>query len=162
MIVKTSRVNPEQLDLAYLALFLGLRVNELVMERMAGAGFRGVRESHGYLIQHLIAVDRSITELARRMNVTQQAASKAVAELIGLKILEAAPAKDRRAKSIRLSERGWQSVRLGRRARAKIDELLVTATGEKDYQRAKSILLTCLRALGGVERIRSRRVRRPR
>jgi DNA-binding MarR family transcriptional regulator len=162
MIVKTNRVNPEQLDLAYLALFLGQRVNELVMERMAGAGFRGVRESHGYLIQHLIAVDRSITELGRRMNVTQQAASKAVAELIGLGILEAAPAQDRRAKSIRLSERGWQSVRLGRRARARIDALLVAAIGEKDYQRAKSALLTCLRALGGVERIRSRRVRLPR
>jgi hypothetical protein len=107
--VKTSRVIPEQLDLAYLALFFGLRVNELVMQRMAGAGFRGVRESHGYLMQHLIEADRSITELARRMHVTQQAASKAVAELIGLRILEAAPAKDRRSKSIRLSERGCKA-----------------------------------------------------
>jgi hypothetical protein len=120
MVVHYNRVIPEQLDLAYLALFLGLRVNELVMERMAGAGFRRVRESHGYLIQHLIAEDRSITELARRRNVTQPAASKAVGELIGLRILEATSAKDRRA---------------------------------------KSILLTCLRALGGMERIRSRRVR---
>ena len=96
------------------------------------------------------------------MNVTQQAASKVVAELIGLRILEAAPAKDRRAKSIHLSERSWQSVRLARRARAKIDEFLVAATGEKDHKRAKSILLTGLGALGGMERIRSRRVRLPR
>ena len=87
-----------QLDLPYLGFFLGLRVNELVMARTIRGGFTGVRESHGYVIQHLIESDRTITELAQRMAVTQQAASKIVAELIHLGILEAVPAKDRRAK----------------------------------------------------------------
>lgn len=161
MVVKSNRVVPSGLDLSYLAFFLGLRVNELVMERMATAGFKQVRESHGYLIQHLIESDRSITELAGRMDVTQQAASKAVAELIDLGILEASPAADRRAKRIRLSRRGWQCVRLGRRFREQIDKRLVTAAGKKNYDRAKSTLLSCLRALGGMERIRSRRVPPP-
>ena len=132
------------------------------MERMSTARFKGVRESHGYLVQHLIESERSITELAKRMEVTQQAASKTVAELIGLGILEAAPAKDRRAKRIRLSQRGWDCVRLGRRARAQIDRRLVSAAGKKNYEIARSILVTYLRALGGMERIRSRRVRAPR
>jgi DNA-binding MarR family transcriptional regulator len=162
MVVKTRRDLPPGLDLAYLAFFLGLRVNELVMGRVATAGFKGVRESHGYLIQHLIESERSITDLAKRMDVTQQAASKVVAELIGLGILEAAPAKDRRAKRIRLSQRGWNCVRLGRRARALIDRRLVNAAGAKNYEIAKSILVTYLQALGGMDRIRSRRVRAPR
>ena len=113
MVVKTSRVTSSQLDLAYLALFLGLRVNELVMKRMAMAGFKGVRESHGYLIQHLIESDRSITELADRMGVTQQAASKAVAELIAIRILEAVPAKDRRAKGSACPSVGGRACNLG-------------------------------------------------
>ena len=162
MVVNTSRVNPPQLDLAYLAFFLGLRVNELVMERMATAGFKGVRESHGYLIQHLVESDRSITELARRMEVTQQAASKAVAELIDLGIIEAIAAKDRRTKRIRLSQQGWKCVRLGRLARARIDCSLVRIAKKKNYEVARTSLVTCLRALGGMERIRSRRVRPPR
>ena len=162
MVVKTSDELPAEVDLAYLAFFLGLRVNELVMERMAKAGFKGVRESHGYLIQHLIESERSITELARRMEVTQQAASKAVAELIGLGILETAPARDRRAKRIRLSQRGWECVRRGRRARAQIDRRLVSAAGKRQYEMARSTLVTCLRALGAMERISSRRVRAPR
>ncbi|HXA76886.1 MAG TPA: MarR family transcriptional regulator [Candidatus Acidoferrales bacterium] len=132
------------------------------MERMATCGFKGVRESHGYLIQHLVESDRSITELASRMEVTQQAASKTVAELIDLGIVEAIAAKDRRAKRIRLSQRGWKCVRLGRLARARIDGNLVRTARKKNYEMARTSLLTCLRALGSIERIRSRRVRAPR
>jgi DNA-binding MarR family transcriptional regulator len=162
MVVQASRAVPSQLDLAYVALFLGLRVNELVMERMARAGFRGVRESHGYLIQHVIACERSITELASRMEVTQQAASKAVAELIGLGILEAVTGKDRRVRRIRLSRRGWEAVWRARRTRERIGRRLAASVGEQNYGKAKAILLTCLQSLGGMERIRSRRIRSPR
>ena len=151
-----------QLDLGYLALFLGLRVNELVMERMAAAGFAQIRESHGFVIQHLIESERSITELAERMEVTQQAASKVVAELIELGALEATAGEDRRAKRIRLSKRGWQVVQLGRRERRGIDRRLRASAGEKNYAAARSILEECLKALGGIERIESRRVRHPR
>ena len=159
--MQTRRVIPAELDLAYLAFFLGLRVNELVMERMLKAGFAGVRESHGYLIQHLIDAERSITELAKRMAVTQQAASKSVAELIGLGIVEAVAGADRRAKRIRLSRRGWRMVRLGGRIRKQIDRRIVGAAGKKNYARAKSSLLTCLEALSGLERIGSRQVPAP-
>ena len=132
------------------------------MARTLKAGFEGVRESHGYVIRHLIEAERTVTELATRMEVTQQAASKVVAELLNLRIVEAIPAKDRRAKRIRLSQRGWQCVQLGRRARTHIDNRLVRAVGRKSYENAKLTLLTCLRALGGGERIRSRRMRPPR
>jgi DNA-binding MarR family transcriptional regulator len=163
MVVKSNKaVVLQQLDLSHLAFFLGLRVNELVMERALKAGFKGVRESHGYVIQHLIESERTITELAKRMGVTQQAASKMVAELVRLGIVEAVSAKDKRAKGIRLSQRGWKCVQLGRRARTQIDERLIRAAGRKSYEGARSTLLTYLQALGGVERIHFRRIRAPR
>jgi DNA-binding MarR family transcriptional regulator len=163
MVVKSSKdAVVRQLDLAYVGFSLGLRVNELVMARTIRAGFTGVRESHGYVIQHVIESDRTITELAKRMEVTQQAASKIVAELIHLGILEAVPAKDRRAKRIRLSHRGWSCVKLGRRVREQITSRLIAAVGREACEQAKSTLVTCLRALGGIERIRSRRIRAPR
>ena len=151
-----------RLDLGYLALFLGLRVNELVMERMAAAGFTHVRESHGFVIQHLVQEERTITELAERMEVTQQAASKVVAELIELGALEAVTGEDRRAKRIRLSRRGRQIVRLGRQERRRIDRRLQTAAGKNGYEAARQILGDCLTALGAVDRIESRRIRQPR
>jgi DNA-binding MarR family transcriptional regulator len=161
MVVKATPAAAPKLDLGYLALFFGLRVNQLVMERMRAAGFEAVRESHGYVIQHLIDSDRSITELARRMEVTQQAASKVTAELAELGVLEITAGRDRRAKRVRLSAKGWQVVRLGRRVRGQIEKRLIRSTGPEQYKIASDILSDCLKSLGGLERIRSRRVPPP-
>src|SRR5439155_20774778 len=105
MVVRSSvnTVILSRLDLPYLGFFLGLRVNELVIEQTWKAGFRGLRDSHGYVIQHLIEGDRTITELANRMDVTQQAASKMIAELVQLRILELVPAQDKLSKLVPLS-----------------------------------------------------------
>jgi len=161
MVVHSKQIDLTQLDLAYLGLFLGQRVNALVVDRLNRAGFRNVRESHGYVVQHLIEKERSITELAKRMRVTQQAASKIVSEMVRLRILDAKPAQDRRAKVIRISKRGWASVRLSRRTRMQIDRRLVKAVGGEEYRRAKACLTECLEILGGVKTIESRRVREP-
>jgi DNA-binding MarR family transcriptional regulator len=161
MVVQSRIVDLSALDLSHLALFLGLRVNELVVTRMTRAGFRNVRESHGYLIQHLIESDRSITELARRMEVSQQAASKSVAELVRLGVLEELPAKDRRAKRIRLSARGWKAVHASRKIRAGIHENLYRTVGERNIARAKRTLIACLDQLGATGRIKGRRLRQP-
>ena len=109
MVVNTRPDIAPRLDLGYVALFLGLRVNQLIMDRMHARGFKGLRESHGYVIQHLIEKERSVTELARRMEVTQQAASKVVAELARLGILEIDKAADGRSKSVRLSPREFSN-----------------------------------------------------
>jgi DNA-binding MarR family transcriptional regulator len=161
MVVGTTPEIMPRLDLGYAAFFLGLRVNQLVTERMHARGFSGVRESHGYLIQHLIEKERSITELAQRMEVTQQAASKAVAELAKLGILEMSQAEDARAKSVRLSALGWKAVREGRRIRRSIERRLIHVAGTESYDRAHATLSACLKALGGVERVRSRRILPP-
>jgi DNA-binding MarR family transcriptional regulator len=157
-----ARVDPSRLDLAYLGFFLGLRVSELVLEKGAAAGFRGMRESHGYVVQHLIESDRSITELARRMNVSQQAASKSIAELVRHGVVESRPSSDRRARRIRLTKRGWDAVRLSRRARRAIEARLQRAVGDKSYDEAKHTLLACLDVLGGLSGVRTRRIRSPR
>ena len=62
MVVKARPTLPAGLDLAYLALFLGMRVNQLVLEHLKAAGFKNPRESHGYVIQHLIEKERSLVD----------------------------------------------------------------------------------------------------
>jgi DNA-binding MarR family transcriptional regulator len=159
--VKSSSVDAARLDLGYLAFFLGLRINQLVLERLRAAGFARARESHGYVIQHLVDAERTITELADRMEVTQQAASKAVAELAALGIVEIAAGRDRRAKIVRLSPEGVRIVQSGRHARLEIDRQLVKALGKTPYAATKTALLRCLEELGGIERIQTRRIRQP-
>jgi DNA-binding MarR family transcriptional regulator len=149
-------------DLGHLALFFGLRVNELVMERMKASGFEGVRERYGFVIQHLIERERTITELAERMEVTQQAASKTVTEMIGMGALEMARnPDDRRTRVIRLSNRAWEAVRASRLERSKLERRLIAAVGKDSYVRTQGILRRCLELLGGLDRVESRRVRMP-
>ena len=155
-------VVPVNLDLPYLGFFLGLRVNELVAAELVDAGFKAVRQSHGFVVQHLIAQDRTITELARRMEVSQQAASKVVAEMKALGILESVPGDDRRAKLIRLSPRGREAVTQSRAARRRIEARLIKAIGTRKYSVGKRLLIACLDTLGGLGRISSRRIRAPR
>ncbi len=108
------------LDLGSLGLFFGQRMNERVLELLHRGGFTGVRESHLRLFDHLADGPQTIGELAKRMGVTQQAASKAVREAVSLGFLESAPGADARVRQVRLSTRGTRAVRAARPARAKL------------------------------------------
>src|SRR5689334_17517593 len=143
------------LGLAYLGQFLGQRVGELVIVRGRRQGFPRMRASHGYVIQHLVESDRPVsrtgTELARRMGVSQQAASKAVAELVRIGALKTVPSKDRRAKQVSLTPRGWKAVLYARTCRAQLEAKLRIHVGVRRYTQAQRTLEDCLKLLGGVQ-----------
>ena len=153
------------LGLGYLGQFLGQRVNELVLASGRRQGFARMRMSQGYVIQHLVAKDHPVSrtgsELARRMGVSQQAASKTVAELVDLGVLEVTESKDRRKKQVSLSARGWDAVQRARADRARVEKRLLKEVGIRRYAQAQSTLRKCLVVLGEADRIRSRRVRQP-
>lgn len=156
--MKRMAVDPAALDLGYLGSFLGLRIDELVLAELHAAGFAGIRTSHGYVFQHLVEEPRAITELAERMEVTQQAASKVVAELVELGVVELRPGSDRRSKLVALSTSGTACVAKARAARAKIAAKIDRKCG-RDVAIAKRVLADALELVGGVPNVRARRVR---
>jgi len=154
-------LSPDALDLGQLAFFFGQSLNEEVLRRLHAAGFGGVRISHGYLVQHVVEAERSVTELAERMGVTQQAASKVVAELTELGYLEQAPSADARVRSVRLSARGRSMLERTRRIRRALERTLLRGAAPAEVKRTKALLVTALERLGGTDAIRARRVRQP-
>jgi DNA-binding MarR family transcriptional regulator len=151
----------DALDLGHLALFVGNRVNELVLAELHAAGFEGARISHGYVFQHVVEGPRTITELARRLAVSQQAASKMVAELSALGFLEDVPSNDARSRQIALSAYGKSAVRKARSVRAALEKKLVRKHG-KEIEDARLLLARVLDDLGGTEAIGRRQARAPR
>lgn len=153
------------LGLGYLGQFLGQRLNELVLAHGKRKGFTRMRESYGYVIQHLVESDRPISrtgsELARRMGVTQQAASKSVLELKKMGVVKITPAEDPRAKEVSLTNHGWEMVQSVRKFRVSLEMKLLNHLGSHRYTETQHALRDCLQLLGGVERIRSRRIREP-
>ncbi|WP_224370062.1 MarR family winged helix-turn-helix transcriptional regulator [Hyalangium versicolor] len=157
-----SAVSLEQLDLGYLALFVGMRVNELTLDELHGAGFTGLRHAHGFVFQHLLGGPHSISELAALLEVTQQAASKTVAELEQLGFLEQTPSTDARVRRVGLSERGQAAVEKGRSVRAELEKRFARTLGRRAIDDARKLLAQVLDSLGGAEAVRSRKVRLPR
>jgi DNA-binding MarR family transcriptional regulator len=157
-----SAVKLEELDLGYLALFVGMRINELTLESVHAAGFAGLRDAHGYIFQHLLGGARSISELAALLEVTQQAASKTVAELERLGFIEETPSDDARVRRVRLSARGQAAVEQGRASRAELQKRFERSYGKRAVDDARELLARVLASLGGAEAVRARRVRMPR
>jgi DNA-binding MarR family transcriptional regulator len=152
-------VDPAQLDLPQLALFVGMAANDRVLARMTERGFVGLRTSHGFVVQHLLRAPQTVGRLAALLGVTQQAASKSVAELARLGYVEDIPSEDARVRTLRLSARGRAAVRAARACRRETETELAAAVGAAELELTRRVLLQALEQLGGSAAIRSRRVR---
>ena len=142
------------------ALFLsGLALNDEAVRRLGAAGHPELRISHGFLVQHVVDGPRSIGELAERMGVTQQAASKAVGELERLGYLERTPDPgDARVRRVRLSARGADAVARTREIRDGLEAELAGLLGARRIEELKTTAWSVLDWTGGAEAVRARRV----
>jgi DNA-binding MarR family transcriptional regulator len=151
-----------QLDTGTLALFVGQAAAALVQEQLAGQGFGDLRFSHGYVFQHLIDAEPTVGELATQLAMTQQGASKAVAELEHLGYCERAPdAADARIRRVRLTDRGHQAVDAARHARTALDHRLARRFGSQHLAGHRDLLAQLLDELGGTAAVQRRAVRPP-
>jgi DNA-binding MarR family transcriptional regulator len=161
--MKQPDVDLGALDLGHLALFVGYAFSDAVMDALGTAGFADLRFSHGFVVQHLIDGPRTIGALAERMQITQQGASKAVAELETLGYVERVPdPTDARVRNVQLSTRGREAVTASRKARERLMRKLASTCGEKTVVEGKRILAALLDQLGGAEAVKRRRVTPPR
>ncbi|MEV4056942.1 MarR family transcriptional regulator [Amycolatopsis sp. NPDC049688] len=156
-------VHPSTLDLSLTALFAGWAMTDEVQRRLTTRGFGELRFNDGVVIQHVLAAPLSITALAERMGVTQQAASKAVADLErrGLLRREPDPA-DARTKLLHLTAHALAAVETTRELRRDLQDELVAEYGAERVDDARELLASVIGRFGGDDAVRARRVRPPR
>jgi DNA-binding MarR family transcriptional regulator len=153
-------LDPQQLDIGTLALFVGQAAAALVQEQLASQGFGDLRFSHGYVFQHLIDGEPTVGELATQLAMTQQGASKAVAELERLGYCERVPdAADARIRRVRLTDLGRQAVDAARHARTALDQRLAHRLGKQRLAEHRDLLVRLLGELGGTAAVQRRAVR---
>lgn len=157
-----SAVNLSTLDLPTLAALAGGAATEHLLGRIQDAGHPKIRTSHGYVFQHLIAGSPTVGELALRLGITQQGASKVVAELEALGYVEReADPEDTRIRRVGLTTKGRAVIERGRAARAKLEAEIVAEVGPKAMAGARKALVALLRKSGGMEAVAARRVKLP-
>ena len=153
---------PATLDLSSLTMLTGGAVERYVLARLRAEGDPQTRTSHGYVFQHLIQDQPTIGELAVRLKMTQQGASKAVAELEGLGYVErVAQVGDGRVRRTTLTPRGRAVIDQARQIRAELELAMTGRIGADRLERLKEDLATLLDIVGGSDQVRRRSVPLP-
>ena len=151
------------LDLPTMVSLAGPAVVRRLLQQLGEAGHPGVKPSHGYVIQRLVDDQPTIGELAEALQMTQQGASKQVADLERLGFAERVPdARDQRVRTVRLTAAGRAVLAAGRQARGELEAGVVELVGESDVAAAKRALVALLGLTELVEPIANRSVALPR
>ncbi|MFI7060764.1 MarR family winged helix-turn-helix transcriptional regulator [Kribbella sp. NPDC050124] len=105
----------------------------------------------------------TISALAGRLGVTQQAASKSVVDLEKRGYLSREPdPDDARARQVVLTARGEAVIAAARRHRAALDSELRQSLGADRVEQARQLLIDTINRLGAAPALRSRTARPPR
>jgi len=135
-------------------------LNERVLGDIRRAVGDDVRFNDGYLFQHLVPGATSVTDLARKLGVSQQAASQQVADLQARGLVDRrADPRDARARLVELSDRGRQVVEAGRRSRAAVNDELADLLGVPGRDALLDGLTRVSDATGALEQLAGRRLR---
>ncbi|MFG1812865.1 MarR family winged helix-turn-helix transcriptional regulator [Kribbella sp. NPDC049174] len=155
--------DPAEADLSLASLFTGWALADKLQRRLVADGFIDTRFADGVVFQHLVTGPVTISTLAERLGVTQQAASKTVADLEkrGYLSREADPA-DARARRIVLTSRGEGVIAAARQHRAALDAELRQTLGDDRVEQARLLLVEAISLLGAAPALRARAARPPR
>jgi DNA-binding MarR family transcriptional regulator len=105
---------------------------ELLHRRLGEEGFEGIRYRHGSVFRFIDPEGSRLTVLAERSGLTKQAIGEVVDELERLGYVErTADPKDRRAKIIRLTERGVEGQVAAARILGEVEQLWARHLGQK-------------------------------
>jgi DNA-binding MarR family transcriptional regulator len=159
----TASYEPAEADLSLAALFAGWALAGEVQRRLAADGHDDLRFADGFVFQHLIGGPLPIGALAQRLDVSQQAASKTVADLERRGYVTRTPdPADARARLVTLTDRAHDAIEGARRHRAALAEELAGRLGPRRVEAARRLLIDAVAELGGAAAVRGRRVRAPR
>ncbi len=130
--------DPADADLSLASLFAGWALADELQRRLAAEGFEDARFADGVVFQHLISGPLTISTLAERLAVTQQAASKSVVDLEKRGYLRREPdPTDARARLVVLTDRGEAVITAARKHRAALDVEFRHALGADRIESAR-------------------------
>lgn len=147
-------------DLALLLTACTNWVNDEILRRVRAEIGDDIRFHDGYVFQHLLAEPITGSQLAERLGVSQQAASKQIGDLERRGLVERLPhPDDARARRIVLTERGQAAVEAGRIARRAVTTSLRRRLGAGEVDALVSSLGAVAERTGAIQHLSERRTR---
>lgn len=147
-------------DLAILIAASYRVVADRLQEAMAKAGIDDMRPAFGYVIRALANEELSVSELARVLDVTKQAASQTIDEMERAGFVERRPSSaDRRVKVLALTAKGRRVRKTALRTSAALEAELVEALGARSVTEARRTLIAFVEAHGDLDHLAAQRSR---
>lgn len=113
------------------------------------AGKQIAKAAHTALLPHLTYEGVRVVDLARKLEITKQAVSQTLAELVDMGVVELTPdPSDGRAKLVRLTSAGAQSIAQGLSILEAIERELASEIGATKMRALHDALLALESALG--------------
>jgi DNA-binding MarR family transcriptional regulator len=110
-------------------------------EELAATGYADIRPTHGCVFRFVRGEGMRLTELATSAGITKQSAGELVDDLVALGYVERLPdPADRRAKLIRLTERGKEAQGIGFGLFAKVEERWAERYGAESIANLRQLL----------------------
>jgi DNA-binding MarR family transcriptional regulator len=147
-------------DLAILVAASYRVVTDRLQQAMDEAGLDDMRPAFGYVIRALAGAQLSVSELARVLDVTKQAASQTVDEMERAGFVERRPSSsDRRVKVLALTAKGRRVRETALRTSAAMEAELVEALGTRTVADARRALIAFVEAHGDLDDLVAQRSR---
>ncbi len=147
-------------DFGLLCMVVANGFTDAVLARLAEGGFDDAKFAHGFVVQGLLAGDRTVTELAERLGISAQAVSKTVQEMESMGYLERArDPEDGRAWTLAMTPRMRESIALSRQARLDTQQRLLSRLGPERSATVLAALRDIADEFGGLEALAGRRLR---
>ncbi|GCE21576.1 MarR family winged helix-turn-helix transcriptional regulator [Dictyobacter kobayashii] len=113
----------------------------LSVRKLAARGHTGLSPAHTTLISHLDTEGTRITTLAKRMNITKQAAGHLVADLAKKGYVVSAPdSTDRRAVQVTFTELGWRFLHDAYELKGEMEQEFSAILGEERFKQLRETL----------------------
>ena len=137
-------------------------VSQRILARVIAGGCPRLRASDGFVFQHLVPGPLPVSDLAQRLQVTPQGASKLVMDLESRGyVRRSTDARDQRRRLVELTTLGRRAVTRARAERRTTAREFERVLGPETGAAFVDALGTLMEHLGGFDALRSRRLRPP-
>jgi DNA-binding MarR family transcriptional regulator len=135
-------------------------VVQRLLADMTGAGIKGMRAQYGFVIRAVAAEEPTVNRLAEMLDVTKQAASKLVDNMVRHGFLvRTSDQSDRRKMRLRLSPKGRRVRARALATSAALERQIARKLGRKGLASTRAALLEILARHGGIEDVMAQRAR---
>jgi len=133
-------------------------MTDLLYERLGARGYDDFRVAHGAVFQFLDDDGTSVSELARRAQVSKQSMAELVRHLEARGYVERVPdPRDRRARFVRTTHRGRDVYAVVRELTAELEDHVASRLGRDRLEELRTLLANLLAALPDVGESAGRR-----